>query len=477
MGRAEYKAEQKGDLSMKLSKSIRQWAVVSALLCMWSFPVYGEEQNVYVAGTYINGTDVSGQTVEGAKAILENPDSYCLEVIKKDGKKDTIRGSEIGYQARVTGDLGAVLTQQNTEGRVLGPAVKHQFEVAVSASYDQAALEARIASLPYVSGEGIVKTENARVSSYVSGQIFTIVKEVYGEDVDPEKTKNVILAAVAAGQGSVDLKAQGCYREVTVTSSDAGLKNLRDTMNRCRDMEITYVFGEEKEVLGGSEITSWLTGTSGDQIQVDAEKAGAYVTYLAEKYDTAGKARIFKTVAGNEVELTGPFGWKIDQAYETAALISMIQTGESQPREPQYVMAGADRNQDWGTTYAEVDLTNQHVYMIQEGNVVWDAPCVTGDVAKGYATPDGIYSLTYKEKDRILRGKKKADGSYEYESHVDYWMPFNGGIGLHDASWRGSFGGTIYLNGGSHGCINLPPQKAKILYDYVYKGMPVICYH
>ena len=53
MGRAEYKAEQKGDLSMKLSKSIRQWAVVSALLCMWSFPVYGEEQNVYVAGTYM----------------------------------------------------------------------------------------------------------------------------------------------------------------------------------------------------------------------------------------------------------------------------------------------------------------------------------------------------------------------------------------------------------------------------------------
>ena len=114
--------------------------------------------------------------------------------------------------------------------------------------------------------------------------------------------------------------------------------------------------------------------------------------------------------------------------------------------------------------------------MIKDGVVVWDAPCVTGDVAKGYATPAGIYSLTYKETDRILRGKKKADGSYEYESHVDYWMPFNGGIGFHDADWRSKFGGTIYLYGGSHGCINLPPDRAKLLYDYVYKGMPVICY-
>ena len=79
-------------------------------------------------------------------------------------------------------------------------------------------------------------------------------------------------------------------------------------------------------------------------------------------------------------------------------------------------------------------------------------------------------------KDRILRGAKKADGTYEYESHVDYWMPFNGGIGFHDATWRSKFGGTIFQTSGSHGCINLPPEKASVLYDLIYKGMPVLCY-
>lgn len=461
---------------MKIRKKLQLVLALAVMGCLGSVTAYADDQNVYVTGTYVNGINVSGQTVEAAKAALENPDSYCLEIIKKDGTKDIIKGSEISYRASVTGDLAAVLTEQNNGGRLVGPAVNHEFTVAVSTSYDQAALEARIQGLSCISGEGIVKTENAHVSAYESGKAFTVVKEVQGNDVDPEKTKDVILAAVAAGQSSVSLSGQGCYRQVTVTSGDARLKELCSIMNKCKDITITYKIGETQEVLGGGEIASWLTGTVDGQIQVDQEKAGAWVKALAEKHDTAGKTRVFKTVEGKEVELTGPFGWKIDQAAETAALTELIRAGGSQTREPQYAVRGVDRTSDWGTTYAEVNLTAQHVYMIKEGSVVWDAPCVTGDVAKGYATPDGIYSLTYKETDRILRGTKKADGTYEYESHVDYWMPFNGGIGFHDANWRNKFGGTIYLYAGSHGCINLPPDKAKLLYEYVYKGMPVICY-
>jgi lipoprotein-anchoring transpeptidase ErfK/SrfK len=115
--------------------------------------------------------------------------------------------------------------------------------------------------------------------------------------------------------------------------------------------------------------------------------------------------------------------------------------------------------------------------MIQDGQIVWDAPCVTGNLSKSYDTPAGLYSLTYKQKDRVLRGKLQADGTYEYESPVSFWMPFNGGIGFHDANWRSKFGGTIYQTAGSHGCVNLPPEKAALLYDLVYAGMPVICYN
>ena len=53
-------------------------------------------------------------------------------------------------------------------------------------------------------------------------------------------------------------------------------------------------------------------------------------------------------------------------------------------------------------------------------------------------------------------------------------MPFNGGIGLHDASWRSKFGGDIYVRDGSHGCINLPKNKAAELYNRIQKGCPVV---
>ena len=55
-------------------------------------------------------------------------------------------------------------------------------------------------------------------------------------------------------------------------------------------------------------------------------------------------------------------------------------------------------------------------------------------------------------------------------------MPFNGGIGLHDASWRNSFGGDIYINNGSHGCINLPLEAAEKLYNIINSEMPIIVY-
>ena len=76
----------------------------------------------------------------------------------------------------------------------------------------------------------------------------------------------------------------------------------------------------------------------------------------------------------------------------------------------------------------------------------------------------------------ILRGDKLPNGRYSYQSHVDYWMPFNGGIGPHDASWRDTFGGDIYINSGSHGCINLPLEAAEKIYGIINNEMPIIVY-
>ncbi len=466
---------------MKKSRKLVKILTVSALMTlMLSTRALADNESQFVPGTYINGMAVGGMTVEEAQSSLENyySSGYELTLRRKDGEEEVIKGSEIGCQAAMPQGLGEILESQNAGGRISGPAVDNSHTLALNVSYSAEALEAKVRALDCISGSGVVQTANAGISPYQEGQAFTIIPEVKGNSLNLEKTMETVKAAVASGARKVDLYESGCYDQVTVSAQDASLKALCDAMNRYRQMTVTYQFGEQAETLSGETICSWLSVGQDGQLGVSQEGAGAYVAALAAKYDTAGTARTFHTVTGKDVALTGPYGWKIDQAAETKALTELIaSTTQSQTREPVYAQTAAARGTDWGATYVEIDLGGQHVYMLQNGTVVWDAPCVTGNVAKNYTTPEGIYSLTYKEKDRILRGAKQADGTYEYESHVDYWMPFNGGIGLHDADWRGSFGGTIYKNSGSHGCVNLPPSKAPALYDLVYKGIPVICYN
>jgi lipoprotein-anchoring transpeptidase ErfK/SrfK len=55
-------------------------------------------------------------------------------------------------------------------------------------------------------------------------------------------------------------------------------------------------------------------------------------------------------------------------------------------------------------------------------------------------------------------------------------MPFYDGQGLHDAPWRSEFGGTIYQTNGSHGCINLPADAAKVIYDNMEERMAIFLY-
>ena len=56
-------------------------------------------------------------------------------------------------------------------------------------------------------------------------------------------------------------------------------------------------------------------------------------------------------------------------------------------------------------------------------------------------------------------------------------MPFYNGMGIHDATWRKSFGGSIYRTDGSHGCINCPYSLAKTIYENIEADTPIICYY
>lgn len=432
----------------------------------------------FVVGTIINGVPVSGMTTADAEAYIEGyfNGGYTLEIEDTEGVREAITDTSIGYTVDVTGDLEAILKEENDGGRVSGPGVEHRYTVDAVLKYDEAALRALLENMAFVKNAS--PTSDAYITPYEEGKAFSIVPEVQGTEIDMDKLMAAVKEALNSQTRLLKVENLDCYKTVQITSDNADLNQMCANLNRYKDINITYVFGDQQEILPGLEAVKWIDGVSGSTVQVNQQKVAEYVKYLADKYDTYGKPHTFTSTSGRQVSVNGDYGWQINQAEEAVALTRMVQNGTNQTREPAYSRTAASRTgNDFGTTYVEVDMGLQHIYMYENGTLIAEAPIVTGNVAKGWTTPEGLYTLYYKERDRVLRGPKRADGTYSYESPVSYWMPFNGGIGLHDASWRGKFGGEIYKNNGSHGCINIPPKTAAVIYEHVYKGIPILCFY
>lgn len=241
--------------------------------------------------------------------------------------------------------------------------------------------------------------------------------------------------------------------------------------DKIASMEITYRFGDQIETLDGGTISQWLVTSEDGSVSVNETPAKEYVASLASKYDTFGRKRSFTTHDGDSISITGgDYGYWMDRVSTRQELIAQILSGESAELTPVYYGKAVSYGEnDIGNTYVEVNIGDQHLWVYKDGEVVNETDFVSGGLFKGNGTPEGAYAITYKEKDATLVGEG-------YESSVKYWMPFNGNIGLHDASWRDKFGGHIYYMNGSHGCVNLPSEKAAEIYDQVEKGEPVIVY-
>ena len=188
---------------------------------------------------------------------------------------------------------------------------------------------------------------------------------------------------------------------------------------------------------------------------------------------------MFKSTARGKVNVYGGnYGYLINQKSEVKQLTKDLKSGKDVTREPVYAQKGAGRNgnDDISDTYVEVDLTKQHMWYYKNGRLIVDAPFVSGCIKEKTGTIVGTYSLQYKERNATLRGGDEEEGT-DYESKVSFWMPFFNGYGLHDATWRDEFGGTIYKTNGSHGCINLPYSKAEILFNNISAGCTIVVFY
>ena len=428
--------------------------------------------------TTINGVDYSLQTVAKVEdTMTKEVGDYKLTLKESDGDVDVIDGKEIDLSYKKGEELNTLLKNQNV---FLWPrSLWESFDIQapVGVNYDETKLDNLLNALDCMQEENQVAPASA-VPEF-NGQKFVVKAEEIGSLLDVDAFKAKVAEYIAGFQSTLDMVAEDCYVKAAYFSDSPEVLAACKTMNEYLGASVTYTFGENTEVVDASVISQWLTTDENMNVTYNEEGVSQYVAGLAEKYDTYRKQRTFTSGSGNTVNVEGgDYGWKIDQAAEIAALETNISNKEVVTKEPVYKQTAASHGAaDWGDTYVEVDLTNQYMYLFVNGSVVTSSPIVTGKPSEGSATPQGVYSIRYCKRNAVLRGPKKADGNYEWESPVAFWMPFNGGIGLHDATWQSAFGGNRYLTHGSHGCVNLPYNIAETVFNNVSAGTPVVCHY
>ncbi len=419
--------------------------------------------------TIINGGDFSFETVAAADEYLDSLYAdYNLDILLRNGKAN-VKASDIDYKVCFLKELDEIKSKQN-------PFLwftcyeRREYTIDYEVSYSDEKLKGAIDNLGFLKEENMTADENPTFE--VEGSIVNIIEGAKGTVLDNNMTLSAIKSALNDTLYAVNLEEKDCYMEGVFTAESKNVVDAKNKIDVYLMTEVNYQYGDYLINVPKEEIYKMINVSSNFNVTINRAKVKEYVVDFAASHDTYGTERKFRTHDGKLINVLGKsYGWQIDIETEVENLYQDIIAGRTVTREPAFTNKAYTYNgtDDIGDTYCEVDLANQKVYCYIKGSLALESDCVSGNASAGHNTPGGLYCIKNKMLNAVLRGQ-------DYASPVGYWMPFNGGIGFHDANWRRSFGGEIYKRNGSHGCVNMPIPKARDLYKLVVKGMPVVCY-
>ena len=432
---------------------------------------------VFFSNHYVPGTIISTEFSD-----------YHVEYMSKDGAVRYILDDTLKYEYEISGknlsskiklndiaslnydDLSKVVPETKIDvfNQAYGINIKDLI------SFDTSKIEESFISMT----KDIEVIESKDAELVRNGNVYEITPEVVGNELKTN-TLDILVEKIMGFEKEIDFESLNLYIQPNVLSDDYTLNHNLSQYQRYSDFNLEYTFGDKKEILNAELIYDWLVPNYiSDTNMIDAEspfsvndeKLSQYISSLNKKYTTLGMARNFVTSTGEEIVLSnGDYGWWLDTGEMKNDILANVLSITSINKDAIYKQKADvySDNLDIGNSYIEISLDNQHVWMYVDGELLIDSDVVTGNVKNGWNTRKGIFSLTYKTKNATLRGPG-------YASFVYYWMPFDGGIGMHDATWRYDFGGNIYKTNGSHGCVNMPLETAKTIYNNITSTMPII---
>ena len=427
----------------------------------------------FFPGTIINERDVSVLEPAQVKQDIANDIvTYHLDIKELNDVTETITSEDIALAYVDDGAVDKILEEQDTKLWFLRLLGTKSYDVSTGTTYDREKAEQVVNSLSCLNPENITAPADAQLVD--NGTSFSIQPEVEGNQLDEEKFRSMVFEALDSGETEIDVVKNDCYLHPSRRSDDENLNTRMNEYNAILGVNVYYVFGENTEYVNADTLRPYITD-DGNHVTLSGDYARKLVYGWGQKYDTFGLAREFKTHSGEIVMLPdgGDYGWVINKDVTIADVEDAVTTQAAGERTPTFLYSamGWD-NGDITGTYVEVSLSEQHLWCYHNYELVMDTDVVTGLPTSERETRRGIYAIDAKKEHATL-GRLDVQG---YASPVDYWAPFDGGRGLHDAPWRSSFGGDIYLYDGSHGCVNIPTENMAAIFNAIEIGNAVIIY-
>ncbi len=431
--------------------------------------------------TKLNGYDVSGMTAKEVLLLLEKDYSAPTVTITEDGKTaEKLTLAEMGYEIdemKLLSNIQDAMREQNIS-LIFSLMDGNEFEVDVPFTFDEKTFDSAVSSANFA--EPRVASTDAEMK--FNGTEYYIEPETYGNEFDDadlqvyvkDYTDKLVQSDRPAGDTEIEFP-ESFYYLPEVTKDDEEMNETMNIYNSFCKADITITFGEENVHIDWDDIQNWLKIEDGEAV-IEDQPVYDLVYNMAAKYNTLYLPRTFTTTNNQTITFeSSDYGWQIDQDAEAQQLFADIRSNSTVVREPIYSTRGYQRNgtDDLDGCYVEIDLTKQHLWFYMNGELVIETDFVSGLPKDNRETVTGVFPLAYKESPSILTG---GQGNGAYETEVQYWMPFHDGQGLHDAWWRTEFGGNIYQTNGSHGCVNLPSEAAKTIYENIEANVAIILY-
>jgi hypothetical protein len=300
---------------------------------------------------------------------------------------------------------------------------------------------------------------------------FKPIEASVGNQLDTAKLNEAIFRGIKEGKDELSIDRAGFYKKPSYNLAHAKTQQGLAALKKSLAAKITLEFKSKDVVIDKSTFGPWLTLDSMMRVNFISSKSVSFVQDLANKYDEIIPSVTITSSAGGQKTIRGgDIGTRLNIFKEVSKILENVRNADVVSREPIYAMKGLPPGVfDSNKTYVEISIADQKLWYYKNGSLVIESAVVTGCPKLGHATPGGAYYVKYMQTNATLEGPG-------YSAHVRYWMPFNNGVGLHDAQWRKKFGEAIYLADGSHGCINLPLSTAQTIYQAISSGTIVLVY-